>query len=395
MKRLTTFIMIFILLFGMVTPTYAANSSKARVNDATKAIKILGKYGFTLSKTNKLGLEKTITKLDASKIIVDLLGVSNEELNAEDYSSSIVDVNKASIKYASYCYMNKWFTETTQNEYEPNKKMNAASIIESILLRLGYHKLDNSYEDPIQEYEYKSKNIYKIATEIGLIKASDYDSKTNLIKADLIILFARALELKTYTTTQTLKYELTLKPKYWSNTKGEGNSNFPGVFMNNTTYIVIDKVKDFQTNMVALNDRLGMWYAYVSYDNWDLWEHSETYMNHLDVHPAQILHNEKTNTYGVKIRTWRHSNTEEWFTTGQINAILETFDFLSGDKEVAYALWSWFDAVNMTGNDNGEDYGFKYISKLKNKDTVEMNNIQIEITYNPKTLENDVYFISN
>ena len=63
--------------------------------------------------------------------------------------------------------------------------------------------------------------------------------------------------------------------------------------------------------------------------------------------------------------------------------VLEAFCFFTQDKNVAYALWSWVDAMNINGSANSEDFGFKDVSWENGVGgVITMNGHDIRVVFN-------------
>ena len=70
--------------------------------------------------------------------------------------------------------------------------------------------------------------------------------------------------------------------------------------------------------------------------------------------------------------------------------VMEAFYFMTGDKDVAFALWSWVDAMEINGRANSDNYGFHDVVWNDSQKIIEMNGIQIE--YVPGNNGNTFYF---
>ena len=81
---------------------------------------------------------------------------------------------------------------------------------------------------------------------------------------------------------------------------------------------------------------------------------------------------------GINVFGWRKSYDSTPITNSCLNLVLESFYYMTGDREVAKALWSWIDAMNINGNANSDNFGFKDVRQTNNGWVIEMNGIQIE-----------------
>ena len=65
---------------------------------------------------------------------------------------------------------------------------------------------------------------------------------------------------------------------------------------------------------------------------------------------------------GINVFGWRKNPDSHAGTNGALNLVMEAFCYFTKDKNVAYALWSWIDAMNINGTANSDDFGFKDVS---------------------------------
>ena len=101
---------------------------------------------------------------------------------------------------------------------------------------------------------------------------------------------------------------------------------------------------------------------------------------------AKIVEN--NGKLGVNVFGWRKSYDSGAATNSALNMVMEAFYFFTGDREVAYALWSWIDAANINGNASSSSYGFSDVGSS----SISMNGIVIEVSYNSSTKETTLYF---
>ena len=87
---------------------------------------------------------------------------------------------------------------------------------------------------------------------------------------------------------------------------------------------------------------------------------------------------EKNGKLGVNVFGWRKGYDSGAATNSALNMVMEAFYFFSGDKDVAYALWSWIDAMEINGRANSDNYGFRDVVWNDSQKIIEMNGIQIE-----------------
>ena len=81
---------------------------------------------------------------------------------------------------------------------------------------------------------------------------------------------------------------------------------------------------------------------------------------------------------GINVFSWRKSYDSSATTNEDLNITMEAFYFMCGDKDVAYALWSWVDAMEINGRTNSDNYGFHDVVWNDSQKIIEMNGIQIE-----------------
>lgn len=82
------------------------------------------------------------------------------------------------------------------------------------------------------------------------------------------------------------------------------------------------------------------------------------YRNYVRVYP-QLQHlQEFGDTYGVTIPCWRSSYESMFTVNANLNALMELFVYFTGDKHVAYALWSLIDWHAIHKEFLPESFGF-------------------------------------
>ena len=91
---------------------------------------------------------------------------------------------------------------------------------------------------------------------------------------------------------------------------------------------------------------------------------------------------------GVNVFGWRNSYDSDVVQNSCINMVMEAFYFMTGDREVAYALWSWIDAANINGNASSSNFGFSDVGSS----SISMNGVVIEVEYNSATKETTLWF---
>ena len=81
---------------------------------------------------------------------------------------------------------------------------------------------------------------------------------------------------------------------------------------------------------------------------------------------------------GIDVFGWRKGYDSSEITNFGLNLVLEAFYYMTGDREVAKALWSWHDACEINGSANSDNYGFHDVRQTSNGWVIEMNGVQIE-----------------
>lgn len=148
--------------------------------------------------------------------------------------------------------------------------------------------------------------------------------------------------------------------------------------------VTVNKNAPYNTNLSRLNGMIGNTYG--------VWYRPTMTNNGLADGYATFKYKESTDTYGLTIFGWRNTKDSGINENHPLNAILETFYFLCGDKEVSYALWEWMDACGINGYANSDDFGFKDIGTSPNGFTITMNGINIDVTVDNVKKTNTLYF---
>lgn len=149
--------------------------------------------------------------------------------------------------------------------------------------------------------------------------------------------------------------------------------NEAGVFVTaDSKLVTINKNVDYDVNISQLNTMIGNTFGF-------------TYVPSLTQDgvtsgTAKFIYDKANNRYGLQVSSWRHSDDSSTVVNRGLNVILETFYFFSGDKDVAKSLWKWFDAKNINGQANTDDFGFKDTATFKNGFTAIKNGVEIDIT---------------
>lgn len=94
---------------------------------------------------------------------------------------------------------------------------------------------------------------------------------------------------------------------------------------------------------------------------------------------AYFRYDDETKRYFLRVGGWRYSYDSDGDINTELNAILETFYAICGDKDVAVSIWNWLDTKNVSGSANTSDYGFVDVKETSTGRIIEKNGIQIEV----------------
>ena len=82
---------------------------------------------------------------------------------------------------------------------------------------------------------------------------------------------------------------------------------------------------------------------------------------------------------GINVFGWRKGYDSSEITNFGLNLVLEAFYYMTGDRQVAKALWNWIDAKNINGRANSDDFGFRDVTWSNGSGVITMNGINIEV----------------
>jgi len=221
-KKLNIFIVVAIMLFTTVLNafySYAATTN-ANIEEATKMADELKELGLFYGTDKGHELERAGTRTEALTMFVRLLG---EEKQAEKSNCQhpFTDVPAWANKYVSYGYNKQYIYGVSKTKFGANENVTAPQYITFALRALGYSEKEDGYT---------WDNPFKIARQIGLIKRDEYSNESEFIRADIVILSYRALDIRYKNQDMTLREKLFGKRKEFINTKGEGYLLDAGVF---------------------------------------------------------------------------------------------------------------------------------------------------------------------
>lgn len=332
-------------------------------------------------------LERPAIRVEALTMLVRLLGKETEAKNGT-WEHPFNDVPTWADKIVGYAYSNSLTSGVSADKFGSNDTVSAVQYLTFVLRALGY-------SDSKEVTDFTWDNPFDLATEIGLIENGEYNKDSEFLRADVAIVSYNALLQIPKNGENILKDTLSFasqepeeptkpvetkpepKPEEpkddFENTGGEGDKREAGVFStDNSKLVTVNKDADYDTNLGKLNRMI--------FDTYGLRYQPNLSQTGTSWGMAKFLHDEDTNRYGLQVSQWRKSYDSDLAVNTALNAVLETFYFLSGDKEVSYALWSWFDAKNINGRANTDDFGFTDVAPVTNGAIVKMNGIEIEIT---------------
>ena len=99
---------------------------------------------------------------------------------------------------------------------------------------------------------------------------------------------------------------------------------------------------------------------------------------------------------GINVFGWRKSYDSTPITNSCLNLVLESFYYMTGDREVAKALWDVVDYLNINGgsisNDRLESMGFSLSNETASSIEMTMNGVHIYWEWPAGTASNIFYF---
>ena len=99
---------------------------------------------------------------------------------------------------------------------------------------------------------------------------------------------------------------------------------------------------------------------------------------------------------GINVFGWRKSYDSTPITNSCLNLVLEAFYYMTGDRQVAKALWDVVDYLNINGgsisNDRLESMGFSLSNETASSIEMTMNGVHIYWEWPAGTASNIFYF---
>lgn len=372
MKKLTLIILTIIMIFSLGITAFADDTISDKVKLATPMADVLKELGVFKGSDKGYELERPITRAETMAIIVRLIG---KEFEATKYTKNhnFTDVPEWANKYVAFSRDNGLTNGISETKFGSSNNVTARQFLTFIYRALGYYV----------EYD----EIFSFAEKNGLISEGEYTDNSNFTRADVVILINRVLN-ETYISSDCKVIDILTSPRVpetgFINTRGMGKNVGRwevGTFSNKEGLPLIDKSLTYEGNRNKINDYLMEEYFIA------VWP-AGIYLGDRNFYGAGFIQHDD-GRYGLNIFGWRKDYENS--TNKIVCAILDMMYFISGDEEVAYALWSWMDSASINGWANSDDFGFKDIYTYSNNNFVMiMNDAEIEvITGNG---ENTLYF---
>lgn len=369
---MTLGLLILALLFNGISVYAISNEKLTYAESIAPELKEIGMFVGT---DKGFELERVSNRAEAITMLVRLLGKETESKNGT-WEHPFNDVPTWADKIVGYAYISSLTSGVSADKFGSNDTVSAVQYLTFVLRALGY-------SDSKEVGDFTWDNPFDLATEIGLIENGEYNIDSEFLRADVAIVSYRALSLIPKNGENTLKDTLSFasqepepKPEEpkddFVNTGGEGDARQAGAFRTkNSNLVTVNKDADYDTNLGNLNTMVfktfGLRYQPSLSQTGTSWG------------GAKFLYDEDTNRYGLEVSAWRKSYDSGLAENTALNTILETFYFLSGDKEVSYALWGWFDAKNINGKANTDNFGFKDTATFDGGFSIIMNGVEIDV----------------
>lgn len=401
---ITLGLLILVLLFNGIS-VYAISEKLTYAESIAPELKELGMFVGT---DKGFELERPANRAEALTMLVRLLGKETEAKNGT-WEHPFNDVPTWADEIVGFAYTNGLTSGVSASKFGSYDTVSSVQYITFVLRAL-------KYSDSKEVEDFTWDNPFDLATEIGLIGNGEYNKDSEFLRADVAIVSYNALSLIPKNGQNTLKDTLSFasqeqeepkkpeekpeepkkpepkpeepkkpvepeepkKPEEpkddFENTGGKGDTREAGVFRTKSSNLVtVNKSADYDTNLGNLNNMIfktfGLRYQPYISQTGTSWG------------KTKFLHDEDTNRYGLLVGEWRKSYDSGLAVNTYLNAVLETFYFFTGDKEVSYALWSWIDANSINGYTSTDDFGFSTVKETKNGGIVTMNGVEIEIIF--------------
>ena len=384
-KRILSTVLAVVMVCSLCT-NFALAISPSKLQTATAYADELKELGLFFGTDTGYQLENTALRSHAVTMLVRLLNKTGEA-ETSTYTHPFTDVPQWCDRYVAYAYNNKLTSGTSATTFTPNTTTTPRQYITFVLRALGHS----------EKTGLTWQNTFDKATELGLISKGEYSDSSEFLRADMVILSYRALSQIIDETGKTLKEtvanasteEKPVEPSKpietpnqgdFENTQGNDNGEYKygeaGYFLNQVDDIrpTINLNADYNTNLSAINGFLTNTYT-LSYFNTGMGADDDD-----NNYKVFFKFDKDTQRYGMEIRGWRSNYNSNVSTNNKLNSVLETFLFICGDREVAYALWAMTDDASINGPVNSDNYGFKDVEKTVSGNwVITMNGVNIEV----------------
>ena len=288
--------------------------------------------------------------------------------------------------YVEYCKNNKIISK----DYDYNAKATRAgymvifaNALPDEALKSINNVVDNSIPDVSMSSDYASSvyKLYRAGILQGVDEKHNCNPDSNIKRSEVAAIITRMMN-----EDKRVKFSIVTKASDaeasdtdWENTGGavvEGEEHATGNAgslpeIPGTTRYVFNKDLSLSQNINKLNGYLFDVYGFRMFgDGLSLNEADEG---------ACVKFVYKDGRFGIQVFEWRHSYDSDYGTNGYLNGAMECMYALCGDRDVAYALWSWVDAKNINGRANSDDFGFTDVVWSNGSGIITMNGINIEV----------------
>lgn len=192
---LITVSLIFTIVFAQVS--FSVTGDIRHAENAER----LSKIDIFKGDSAGFGLERQLTRAEASALIVRLIGKEKEVLNG-NYSHPFSDVQSWADKYVGYLYTNKLTTGISSTLYGSSEYVSLQQFVTFILRVLGYSD---------QKGDFKYSQCLEKAVQIGLLNNEEvyyYTSKDSFIRDDIVGIIVNALSTNVKDSGTTLLEKL-------------------------------------------------------------------------------------------------------------------------------------------------------------------------------------------
>ena len=194
MKKLISLVLTLSLVFALFVPfpASAADSSTGEyVTDPVVAanklheLKVMNGTGTNPDGTPDFNLEKTVTRAEGITILINLLGVTQEEL-AQAGTHPFTDVKDWAENYVAYAYNNHLTGGTSPTTFGSDDIMSATQYLSWLLQSLGY----------VVGADYQWDKAWVLSDKIGLTRGEYSNNSSAFTRGDLAIISCNSLSLK-------------------------------------------------------------------------------------------------------------------------------------------------------------------------------------------------------